>query len=259
MIEGLAQLADMTEAGLAAAILVFVRVGAVVALLPGFGDHSIPARVRLAAAIAFTLIVAPMAAPDALAVDAGRPFFLLMLIEAGAGLLLGLAVRLLVLALQLAGSIAAQSTSLSQIFGAGATPDPMPAMGNILALAGAALAVAGNLHVKAAVAMASSYDILPIGAALPASDVAAWGVARVAMAFALGFSLAAPFVIAAFAYNVALGAINRAMPQLMVAFIGAPAITAAGIGLLLLASPLILTYWSGRLDATLADPFGLPR
>ena len=89
--------------------------------------------------------------------------------------------------------------------------------------------------------------------------MAAWGVARVAMAFALGFSLAAPFVIAAFAYNVALGAINRAMPQLMVAFVGAPAITAAGILLLLLASPLILTYWSGRLDATLADPLGLPR
>ncbi len=259
MIEGLAQVLDLTEAGLAALVLVFVRVGAVMALLPGFGEQLIPARVRLALTVAFTLVVAPMVAPAALAIDPDRPYFLLMLIEAGAGLLIGLAIRLLVLALQLAGSIAAQSTSLAQIFGAGATPDPMPAIGNILMLAGVTLAVAGDLHVKAALAMARSYDILPIGAALPASDVAAWGVARVAMAFALGFSLAAPFVIAAFAYNVALGAINRAMPQLMVAFVGAPAITAGTILLLLLASPLILTYWGGRLDATLADPFGQPR
>jgi flagellar biosynthetic protein FliR len=119
--------------------------------------------------------------------------------------------------------------------------------------------VAADLHVKAALAMARSYEILPIGAALPAADVAAWGAARVSAAFALGFSLAAPFVIAAFAYNLALGAINRAMPQLMVAFIGAPAITAGALLLLMLASPLILTHWSGQLDAALVDPLGLPR
>ncbi len=259
MIEGLAQLLDLTEAGLAGLALVFVRVGAVMALLPGFGEAMIPARVRLGLAIAFTLVVAPLIAPEALALDPGRPFHLLLLIEAAAGLLIGLAIRLMAIALQFAGSVAAQSTSLAQIFGAGVTPDPMPAVGNILMLAGVTLAVVGDLHVKAAMAMAQSYDILPLGAAMPAADIAAWGVARVAMAFALGFSLAAPFVIAAFAYNVALGAINRAMPQLMVAFIGAPAITAAGILLLLLASPLILTYWSGRLDATLADPLGMPR
>lgn len=259
MIEGLAELLDMGAAGLAAAVLVFTRVGAVMALLPGFGEQMIPVRVRLALTLAFTLVIWPMIAEDALAVDPARPFYLLMLIEAGAGLLIGLAIRLLVLALQLAGSIAAQSTALAQIFGAGAAPDPMPAIGNILMLAGVTLAVTTGLHVKAALAMARSYEILPIGAALPASDILTWGTARVAMAFGLGFSLAAPFVIAAFAYNVALGAINRAMPQLMVAFIGAPAITAAGILLLLLAAPLILTVWNARLDATLADPLGMPR
>jgi flagellar biosynthetic protein FliR len=219
----------------------------------------IPARVKLALALAISASTWSMLAGPLVRPDPTRAFYLMMIIEAAIGLLLGLAIRLMVLALQLAGSIAAQSTALAQIFGAGATPDPMPAIGNILMLAGVALAVAGDLHVKAALAMARSYDILPFGAALPAQDVAAWGVARVAMAFALGFSLAAPFVVAAFAYNVALGAIHRAMPQLMVAFGGAPAITAAGILLLMLASPLILTYWIGRLDATLADPLGLPR
>ena len=77
-----------------------------------------------------------------------------------------------------------------------------------------------------------------MGLPVPAADVAAWGTARVAQAFALGFSLAAPFVIAGFAYNLALGAINRAMPQLMVAFIGAPAITAGGLLILMLAAPV---------------------
>ena len=154
-----------------------------------------------------------MVAPELRRADPARPFLLMLIIEVSIGLMLGLAIRLMVIALQLAGSIAAQSTALAQMFGAGVAPDPMPAIGNVLMLAGITLAVASGLHVKAAVAMARSYEILPMGLPVPASDVAAWGTARVAQAFALGFSLAAPFVIAAFAYNLALGAINRAMPS----------------------------------------------
>lgn len=257
--EGLSALLDMTEAGLAGFVLVFVRVGGVVALLPGFGEQMIPARVRLGAAVAFAMVVWPMVAPGLAAPDPARPFLAMLVVEAAIGLMLGLSIRLLVIALQLAGSIAAQSTALAQIFGAGAAPDPMPAIGSILMLAGVTLAVASGLHVKAAVAMARSYEILPMGLPIPAADVAAWATARVARAFALGFSLAAPFVIAGFAYNLALGAINRAMPQLMVAFIGAPAITAGGLLLLMLASPVLLHFWGRELDLTLADPLALPR
>jgi len=257
--EGLAELLEMTEAGLAGFILVFVRVGAIAALLPGFGEQAIPARVRLGVAFAFALVVWPMVAPGLVTPDPARPFAAMLLIETSIGLMLGIAIRLMVMVLQLAGAIAAQSTALAQIFGAGVTPDPMPAIGHILMLAGVTLAVVSGLHVKAALAMARSYEILPMGLPVPAADVARWGTARVAQAFALGFSLAAPFVIAGFAYNVALGAINRAMPQLMVAFVGAPAITFAGLLLLMLAAPVILHFWGLQLDRVIADPLALPR
>lgn len=258
MLSGLGSILDMSQGALAGLVLVFCRVGGVMGLLPGFGEQMIPARVRLALALAFTLVVWPMLASD-LATPPARPFVAMILVEATVGVMLGLAIRLMVIALQLAGSIAAQSTALAQIFGAGVAPDPMPAIGNILMLAGITLAVASGLHVKAALAMARSYEILPMGLPVPPADVAAWGTALVAQAFALGFSLAAPFVIAGFAYNLALGAINRAMPQLMVSFIGAPAITAGGLLLLMLASPVLLHFWSHRLDLTLADPLASPR
>lgn len=259
MFEGLGALLDTTDAVLAGAILVFARVSGVMALLPGFGEQMIPARIRLALAIAFTLVVWPILAPGLAQADPARPFLAMLLVEATIGLMLGLAIRLMVMALQIAGTIAAQSTSLSQMFGSGLTPEPMPAIGNILMLSGVTLALAMGLHVKAAVAMARSYEILPMGLPVPAADVARWGTARVAQAFALGFSLAAPFVISAFAYNLALGVINRAMPQLMVSFIGAPAITAGGLLLLMLAAPVILHLWGHRLDLVLADPLTLPR
>jgi flagellar biosynthetic protein FliR len=259
MFAGLGTILDLTDAALAGAILVFARVSGVMILLPGFGEQVIPARIRLAFTLAFTLVVWPLLTPELLRTDPARPFLAMLIIEATIGLMLGLAIRLMVMALQIAGVIAAQSTSLSQMFGSSLTPEPMPAIGNILMLAGVTLALAMGLHVKIAVTVARSYEILPMGLPVPAEDVARWGTARIAEAFALGFSLAAPFVIAAFAYNLALGVINRAMPQLMVSFIGAPAITAGGILLLMLAAPVILHFWGHRLDLTLADPLVAPR
>lgn len=61
-------------------------------------------------------------------------------------------------------------------------------------------------------------------------------------------------MIAGLLYNVALGVINRAMPQLMVAMVGAPAITLGGIALFAIAAPLMLQVWLSALSAYLAAP-----
>jgi flagellar biosynthetic protein FliR len=48
------------------------------------------------------------------------------------------------------------------------------------------------------------------------------------------------------------------MPQLMVAFVGAPVITLGGLVLLALSAPLMLGAWLRALDGFLAMPFGAP-
>lgn len=254
MTELVAELLAVSQAGLLAGFVVFLRVGAAMALLPAFGEQAVPARVRLVLAFAFTLVVLPAVAGDvAQAAEGGLPF--LLLTETVAGLALGLALRLFVLVLQMAGAMAAQATSLSKAFG-GATPDPQPAIGHLLVIAGLALAVLSGLHVRIAEALIGSYSVLPPDELPGAAALGEWGVARVAAAFALAFTLAAPFTIAAFIYNLALGVIDRAMPQLMVSFVGAPALTAGGLVLLLLTLPVLLGLWSDGFNAFLADPFG---
>ncbi|MEM7509232.1 MAG: flagellar biosynthetic protein FliR [Pseudomonadota bacterium] len=259
----LGQLLNFGTAEIHALVAVFTRVGAVIALLPGFGEQTLPARVRLGAAIAFTLVVWPPVAETAASTpgigdDSAITLTRFLLAEAAVGLMLGIAIRLMVMALQLAGSIAAQATSVAQIAGAGVTPDPMPAIGNMLTVSGIAMALAMGLHIKAAIVMIGSYNIVPLGVFPLSGDVAKWGVARASDAFALAFSLAAPFVIASFAYNIALGAINRAMPQLMVALVGAPAITAGALFILWLSGPIAIAHWSDMLDLVLMNPFGMP-
>lgn len=255
MFDLLQSLIDLSSSYLLAGVLIFVRVGAVVGLMPAIGETFLPARLRIGVALALATILVPLVdrsgLPSALA---PMGFVSLLAAEAVIGVAIGLATRLMVHALQLAGSIAAQSTALAQIAGAGVTPDPMPAMGNALLIAGLTLAMILGLHVKIIVAVLASYTELGFGFFLTGTDIASWGLDQATAAFALGFSLAAPFLLAALLYNVALGAINRAMPQLMVAFVGAPAITAGTLFLFLLSAPLIIGTWHDRLDDVLLAP-----
>jgi len=252
----LAEILGMSQAWLMMAILVFLRVGAAFLVLPTLAEQFIPPRVRLGAALAMTALLTPALAPQ-LATSAATLNAMYFLTETLSGLLIGISVRLMVHALQIAGSMAAQSTSLSQIAG-GAAPDPQPALANFLMLAGMTLAVISGFHIFVARMMIASYDVLPAGQLPLAGDLGAWGVARVAAAFRLAFSLAAPFLIAAVLYNVALGVINRAMPQLSVAFVGAPAIAFGGVFLLFLSTPFILSAWLQMMQATLAAPMSMP-
>jgi flagellar biosynthetic protein FliR len=238
------------------AMIVFLRIAAAVALLPAFGERSIPVRVRLAIALAFTVVVAPIVA-DTGANPGIDGFLRLLASETLIGLVFGLGFRLLVMSLQIAGSIAAQSTSLAQIFG-NASVEPMPAIGHVLLVAGLALAAMTGLHVRLTEAFVLSYVQFPAGILLDPGQLADFGVARVSAAFGLAVSLAAPFLLASFVYNFALGAINRAMPQLMVVLIGAPAITGASLAFLAIFSPHMLRVWMATLDQALANPFGLP-
>ena len=78
-----------------------------------------------------------------------------------------------------------------------------------------------------------------------------------AQAFGLAFTLAAPFAAAAMLYTLATGVINRAMPQFMVALVGAPALSFGALALLLLTAPALLAVWQSAMNAALADPFGI--
>ncbi len=254
MNELFAQLADFAEIGQAwlwTAALVFLRVGAALALMPAFGDQVVPQRIRLILALAFTAIVAPAVADDMSGTEGMLPS---AGVEVVVGLALGIGLRMFIFALQVAASIIAQATSLSQLFG-GSTPEPQPAVGNLMTAAALALAVLSGLHVKVASFLILSYDILPAGRLPLAADLADWGLLQLTHSFALAFALAAPFVIGSVVYNVALGIINRAMPQLSVLLVGAPALTAASLVLMLVAMPLILAVWLGQFDAFLAHPF----
>lgn len=251
-----AQLLDLTQDVLWLHFIVFLRVGPVMSLFPGFGERSVPVRIKLVIALAITVVVAPATTPLlSPLIETPPPIGWLVVSETLVGLIIGIGIRLFLLALQTAGSIAAQSTSLSQILGANGVT-PLPAMGYILVVGALALAMMLGLHVRVAEMVVLTYGLFPPAQMPEANAISLWGVRQVAGAFALAFTLAAPFVIVSVLYNLTLGVINRAMPQLMVVFVGAPVITLGGLFLLFLLAPTMLALWVDALHGFIANPFG---
>ncbi|ARO15415.1 flagellar biosynthetic protein FliR [Ketogulonicigenium robustum] len=250
-------LVDVSQPFAFAAFLAFLRVGAFAALLPAFGEQTLPMRVRLAVALALTTLVLPAvvdqlpAQPDSLAATGH-----IVVIEVAAGLVFGLGVRLLVWALEFAGALASQSVGVAQLFGSGMTAEPSSAFSQVFVLTGFALACAMGLPLHAVAMMIGSYSIIPSGS-FPTPDLlAATLLPGFQNSFGLAVRLAGPFFIAGLLYNLTLGFVNRAMPQMMVTFVGAPALTGAGLILLLVASPVLLGIWVRALIAAFATPFG---
>ena len=65
----------------------------------------------------------------------------------------------------------------------------------------------------------------------------------------IAIMLAWPFVAVNLLYNICLGFINKALPSLMVAFVGAPFMIGAGILLLAFSISTILVVWADKAPA----------
>lgn len=258
MIEILTLLAGQTQHLFAVYGAVFLRIGAVFALLPGLGERSLPGRVRLGLAFAVTAVITPVVAgmaPDLRGPPGG--YLWLLLTETLAGLTLGFMIRLFLFALQTAGEFIAQSASLAQMFQSGG--EAMPAVTHLLTISGLGLIFALGLHLRFVEAIILSYRAMPAGELPTAALMQGWALPHIARAFELGFSLAAPFIIVALFYNVALGIVSRAMPGLMISFIGAPALSLGALVLLAVAAPFIIAVWAEGLRGFLGNPFEVLR
>ena len=253
----LAYLLSVLGEGVFAAGAIFARVGGLVFLLPGLGERAVTMRFKLVVAVMLTLLLLPLIAPRIPETPTEPVAYLPVLAgEAASGLVLGLAFRLLIFVLQIAGTIAAQHISVAQMFGSGVAPEPEPTIASLLTMGGIVLLMLAGLHVQVVAALAGSYELLPFGRFPQPGVLGDWSVARMSETFAAGLSLALPLVVASFIYNMALGALSRAMPQLLVAMIGVPALIGIGLGTLWLVLPELFARWMARAAAVLDSPLG---
>jgi flagellar biosynthetic protein FliR len=206
-------------------LLVFSRVGAMVMLLPGFSQGAVPPPVRLILALAFTLCLAPQVQANYPGVTPQSTVGLVILIaqEVTAGVLVGGMASIIMSALQVAGYLIATQTGLAYAQTLDPTQNTQGAvLGNFMTLLGTTLVFVTNLHHLAIGAIAGSYRMIPPGGHLPTGDMAQLVIQLVSSSFALGFQLAAPFLVFGFAVYAGLGVLAKLMPQLQIFFLAVP-------------------------------------
>jgi flagellar biosynthesis protein FliR len=209
----------------AAFALVMARVGTLVMLMPGIGDRTIPARMRLTFALLLSLMFIPIVRPVLPPLAGGiEPLVQLILLEVLIGLMIGTAVRITLLAMQLAGTVVAQQMALSF----SSTVDPTagvqnPTIATFLVLVATALIFAFDLHHLSIRGMHDSYAMFMPGEAPPVGDAAQLILKVFASAFKAGIQISAPFLVFAIVFNLGLGILSRLMPQLQIFFLAMPA------------------------------------
>ncbi|UGY15913.1 flagellar biosynthetic protein FliR [Bradyrhizobium sp. B097] len=205
-------------------VLVFARVGAMVMLLPGFGESNIPARVKLSIALLLTLIILPLHR-NAYHVDLTSISSLgvLMVHELIIGIVLGATARVTLSALNVAGSVIAQQLGLGFVTAVDPTQGQQgQIVGNFLTILGLTLLFATDSHYLVIAALSESYRIFSPGEIMPTGDVAALATSAFSAAFKIGLQLSAPFLVFGLVFNIGLGVLARLMPQMQVYFVGVP-------------------------------------
>lgn len=234
-------------------LIVFVRVGAIVSLLPGFSAGYVSARIRLLLAVALSVLLAPVLASTLPPLpDQPGPLVRLIVGEALIGAFLGTIPRVAVGALQAAGTFSSYFSSLTSAIVQDPVADQQSAiLATFFGTLGIVLIFVTDLHGVMLQGLAGSYRVFPAGEGLITGDAAEAMARAVAQSFALGLQIAIPPLVGCVVSNVALGLLARLMPQLNVFFFGLPLQISLQLFLIMItlsgAAILFLDYYAGVL------------
>ncbi|NYT42101.1 flagellar biosynthetic protein FliR [Sphingomonas sp. R-74633] len=237
--------ADLTLQ-VSAFFIVFARVGAVLMLLPVFGEDAIPGRIRLMISFAMSAaIYALVGAPARAAVEGGAMLPMVLVTELMTGLAMGMIVKILFFAVSMAGSVISTQVGLSSavIFDP-AQSSSAPLLSKFVTMAAALVCMGMQVHHLWLGAVVHSYQTFPIGGMPPAHDFAMLAVEAITRSMTLGLSLSAPLLIYGIVFNVALGLSARVAPAIQVFFVAQPLNLLLGISLAAATLGTMLTYFA---------------
>lgn len=225
----------------------FARIGAIVMLLPGFGEPAVPPPVRLAFGLMLAIIMSPAPPPLPPTV-----FGMAGLIggEIIIGLMIGALARMVMSALAVASQIIGMETGLSFA----QMNDPTAAgsgvvIGVFLSLLGLTMIFATGLHHMFLLAIRDSYGLFSAGAVPNAGDAAEVALRSVADSFRIGLQIAAPLVAAGLVYRVGLGVLSRLIPSIQVFMVAMPLNILGGLLIMMLGLSSAMLVWLAQVDA----------
>ncbi|MBI4292275.1 MAG: flagellar biosynthetic protein FliR [Betaproteobacteria bacterium] len=218
----------------------FVRLLALIATAPLLNHRTVPARLKIALAIACAIVVAPTLPP----MPAVEPFsgegVLLLLQQSLVGAAIGIAMQFVFAAIELSGDMIGLQMGLS--FSGFVDPQnsaSTPLIGSFMVMIASLVLLAINGHLMMIASLVESFQAIPI-AARPEHGL---GLERLISLggeiFRIGLHLSLPVLATLLALNITMGVLTRAAPQLNVFSVGFPITLLGGLLLLGFALPFV--------------------
>jgi flagellar biosynthetic protein FliR len=217
-------LGQVLPANLFAAALIFARIGSALMLLPGFGEFYVLQRYRLLLGLFIAALLTPVLAPMLPKLpDSAVDLVAMVGSEVTIGLFLGTVSRVLLSALDIAGTVVSFQLGLSaaQVFNPMAAA-PGSVTGTLYSVLGVLLIFVTDLHHLLLRALVDSYAVFAPGVLPSLGDLSDVMARSVSGAFLIGMELSAPFILMGLLFFVAIGIVGRLVPQLQILFVTLP-------------------------------------
>ena len=219
-------------------LLTLMRISIVLFLLPVFNTNSLPMQVKASISLVLTLALWPHIALAGTDMPPHPLSWGVMLLgEIVLGLIMGMAVQFLFVAIQSGGELLGFQMGFTMVNVA----DPLSGMQNgaaayFLWMVSILTFLAFDGHLLMLKALADSFRLVPAGGLLLGEVLVRQVFDLSTQLFIIALKVAAPVMVALFLTEIALGLMNRAAPQMHVMLIGFPLKIAVGfffLGLLL--------------------------
>jgi flagellar biosynthetic protein FliR len=231
----------LTLESVAVFILIFLRIGAIVIMIPVFGDRAVPARVKAGLSLVIALILYPLIRfplPDGYLDDMFR-MAAGMFGEILVGVLIGFAARCIFAAIQAAGEMAGIQIGFSMAN----VVDPLGSaqisvISEFLYLMGMLVFLTVDAHHIFLAALAETYRSVPPFGFVFSGELMQVLTGMTTKLFLTAVKLSAPVISVVLLINIGLAVIARTVPQINVFIIGFPIQVAAGLFFLGLTAPI---------------------
>jgi flagellar biosynthetic protein FliR len=217
-------LQEFLVSGVFAFIIIFVRFGTALMIMPGIGDSFVPNNIRLYIALGFSLALTPVLQPMVPSpIPAFGTMLVLILIEFVTGLFIGTIARILMMALDTAGMLISLASGISnaQVFNPSLAVQGS-VFGAFLSVMGVTLLFVTNLHHLLLLGLVESYEMFPIGGVVDTGSMAELMARAVSASFMTGFQISLPFIVISLLLYIGMGVLSRLMPQMQVFMIAIP-------------------------------------
>lgn len=236
--------------GVFAFMLVFVRIGTAMMIMPGVGDSFVPANIRLYFSLGLSLVLAPVIQPFIPNPIPALPIlFVFIIMEFVIGLFIGTIARALMAALDVAGMVVSLSSGLAnaQVFNPSLAGQGSIA-GAFLSVTGVVLIFATNMHHLLIYGLVESYHMFPVGDIPDTGSMADLMARAVSVSFMTGFQMAIPFITVSMLLYIGMGVLTRLMPQIQVFILALPVQIMLALITLGLALPAMLLFWMSKFE-----------